>query len=177
MGHIIINSGWVPCIPLPCWCRQLCPTGSSTTTSQAASCCSLWCVSWPPYYEAKGCYMGSNILAEHNANTTASVIIQAHTATSKMHMKLHNTPLVLHLSLWGTRWRSWLRHCSTSRKVAGSIPHGVIKIFQWLNPPGRTMALGSTLPLTEMSTRNLSWGVKAAGAYGWQPYHLQVPTV
>jgi len=29
----------------------------------------------------------------------------------------------------GTRWRSWLRHCSTSRKVAGSIPGGVIGIF------------------------------------------------
>jgi len=24
----------------------------------------------------------------------------------------------------GTRWRCWLRHCGTSRKVAGSIPHG-----------------------------------------------------
>jgi len=24
----------------------------------------------------------------------------------------------------------------------------------------------STQPLTEMSTRNISWGVKAAGAYG-----------
>ena len=24
--------------------------------------------------------------------------------------------------------------------------------------PGRTMALGSTQPLTEMSTRNVSWG-------------------
>jgi hypothetical protein len=28
------------------------------------------------------------------------------------------------------------------------------------------MALGSTQPLTEMSTRNIFWGVKAAGAYG-----------
>ena len=27
-------------------------------------------------------------------------------------------------------------------------------------------ALGSTQPLIEMSTRNISWGVKAAGAYG-----------
>jgi hypothetical protein len=26
------------------------------------------------------------------------------------------------------------------------------------------MALGSTQPLTEMSTRNISWGVKSAGA-------------
>jgi len=31
----------------------------------------------------------------------------------------------------GTRcwWRSWLRHRATSRKVAGSIPDGVIGIF------------------------------------------------
>jgi len=28
-----------------------------------------------------------------------------------------------------TRWRSWLRHYATSRKVAGSIPDGVIGIF------------------------------------------------
>jgi len=31
--------------------------------------------------------------------------------------------------------------------------------------------------LTEMSTRNISWGLMAAGAWGWQPYHLHVPTV
>ena len=37
-------------------------------------------------------------------------------------------------------------------------------IFHWHNPSGRTMALGSTQPLTEMSTRNISWMVKAAGA-------------
>jgi hypothetical protein len=30
--------------------------------------------------------------------------------------------------------------------------------FQWLNPSGRIMVLGSTQPLTEMSTRNPSWG-------------------
>ena len=27
------------------------------------------------------------------------------------------------------RWRSWLRHCATSRKAAGSIPDGIIGIF------------------------------------------------
>ena len=32
-------------------------------------------------------------------------------------------------------------------------------------------------PLTEMSTRNISWGVNAAGSYGWQPYHLHVSIV
>ena len=41
----------------------------------------------------------------------------------------------------GTRWRSWLRHCATSRKVADPIPDGVTG-----------MAVASTHPLTEMST-------------------------
>jgi len=47
-------------------------------------------------------------------------------------------------------------HCATSRKVAGSIRGGVIGIFHRHNPSGRTIALGSTQPLTEMSTRNIS---------------------
>jgi hypothetical protein len=34
----------------------------------------------------------------------------------------------------------------------------VIGIFHWHNPFGRTMALGSTQPLTEMNIRNISWG-------------------
>ena len=48
----------------------------------------------------------------------------------------------------------------TSRKVAGSIPDGVTGNFHWHNPSGRTMAVGVTQPLTEMSTRNISWGGK-----------------
>jgi len=39
------------------------------------------------------------------------------------------------------------------------------------------MALWSTQPLTEMSTRNISWVVKAASSYSSQPYHLHVPIV
>jgi hypothetical protein len=39
------------------------------------------------------------------------------------------------------------------------------------------MALGLTQVLTEINTRNISWGVKAADAWGWQPYHLHVPFV
>ena len=59
-----------------------------------------------------------------------------------------------------TRWRIWLRHFATSRKVACSIPDGVIGIFYWLNPSGPNMAVGSTQPLTEMSARNISWQLK-----------------
>ena len=65
----------------------------------------------------------------------------------------------------------WLRYCATNRNVAGSIPDGVIWMFHWNNLSDRTMALGSTQPLTEMCTRSIFWGVKAAGAQGWPPYH------
>jgi len=57
-----------------------------------------------------------------------------------------------------------VRHCATSRKVAGSIPDGVTGIFHWHSPSGHTMALGLTQPLTEMSIRNISLRVKAVGA-------------
>ena len=45
-----------------------------------------------------------------------------------------------------------------------SIPDGVTGIFHWLNLSGRNMNLGSIPSQTEMSTRNISLGVKAAGA-------------
>ena len=55
-------------------------------------------------------------------------------------------------------WRSWLRHCATSRKAAGSILEDVAGIFHGHNPSDRTMALVLTEPLIEMSTRSISWG-------------------
>jgi hypothetical protein len=33
-----------------------------------------------------------------------------------------------------------------------------LEFFIDINPSDRTMALGSTQPLTEMSTRSISWG-------------------
>jgi hypothetical protein len=50
---------------------------------------------------------------------------------------------------WGT---------ATSRKLEGSIPDEVIAFFNWPNPSSRTMALGSTQLLTEMSTVNVPGG-------------------
>jgi hypothetical protein len=46
-------------------------------------------------------------------------------------------------------------HYATSREVAGSSPDEVILFFNSPNPSSRTMTLGSTQPLTEMSIRNL----------------------
>jgi hypothetical protein len=45
-----------------------------------------------------------------------------------------------------TRYRSWLRHYATSRKVAGSILDEVVGFFNLPNPSSRTVALGSTQP-------------------------------
>jgi hypothetical protein len=59
-----------------------------------------------------------------------------------------------------TTLAQWLRYCATNRKVAGSIPDGVIGIFHSHNPSDHTMALGSTQPLIEMSTRSISWGLR-----------------
>ena len=61
-------------------------------------------------------------------------------------------------TLEGTAVAQWLMCCATNRKVAGSISDGVIGIFHWRNPSDRTMALESTRPLTEMSTRGIYWG-------------------
>jgi hypothetical protein len=69
--------------------------------------------------------------------------------------------LILFFNFWGP--------CNTCRAVGRGtaiqvgrsrvrFPKGVIGIFHWHNPSGRTMALGLTQPLTEMSTRNISWG-------------------
>ena len=57
----------------------------------------------------------------------------------------------------GDRGSTVVKVLCTNRKVAGSIPDGVIEIFHWHNPSDRTMTLGSTQPLTEMSTRSIYW--------------------
>jgi len=48
--------------------------------------------------------------------------------------------------------------------AANLIPDGVIGNFHQHNPSICTMTLGSTQPLKEMGTRNISWG---RGKGGW----------
>ena len=62
------------------------------------------------------------------------------------------------------QWHSYFRHCTTSWNWL--IPDGVTGIFHWCNPSGRTMALGSTEPLTEMITRNNLLGGKGGQCVG-----------
>jgi hypothetical protein len=51
---------------------------------------------------------------------------------------------------------------ATSRKAVDSSPKQIIRFFNWHNSSSRTMSLGSTQSLTEMSTRNLP------GGKGWR---------
>jgi len=55
----------------------------------------------------------------------------------------------------GTAVAQWWRCSATNRKVAGSIPAGVIGIFHWHE---FLPTLGSNQPLTEMSARRIFWG-------------------
>jgi hypothetical protein len=58
----------------------------------------------------------------------------------------------------GTRWRSGWRTALQTGRSRVRFPMVLLDFFHWHDPSGRTMALGSTQPLTEMSTRNISWG-------------------
>jgi hypothetical protein len=67
---------------------------------------------------------------------------------------IHPSSLVIYLRRGGG-------HYATSWKVEGSIPHEVTGFFNWHNPSSHAMALGSTQPLTDISTRN------PPGCKGW----------
>ena len=66
-------------------------------------------------------------------------------------------------------WEKWCMYMYI-RKVAGSIPDGVIGIFHWQNPSDRTMALGPTQPLTEIFP-----GGKSGRCLRLTTYHHSVP--
>jgi hypothetical protein len=52
-----------------------------------------------------------------------------------------------------------LAHCAAIWKVAESIPDDVISIFRGHKPSGKTVALISIQPPTEMRTGNIFLGV------------------
>jgi hypothetical protein len=68
----------------------------------------------------------------------------------------------MYVARMGTRYRCWLRHYAISRKIPGSSPEDV-DFFNLSNPSSRTMVLGSTQFLTEMSIRNLPGGKRRPG--------------
>jgi hypothetical protein len=81
--------------------------------------------------------------------------ISTHATAASFH--IHSTSLfILHpmFQCYITR----KNHIVVNWKVEGLIPYEVTGFFNWPNPSSRTMASGSTQPLTEMSTRNLPGG-------------------
>jgi len=75
---------------------------------------------WDNHRDRKGC--GS---VRARARIYIYIYIYARTRVY-IYIKSHTHKCV---STAGTRWRSWLRHCATSRRVTSSIPDGVIGIF------------------------------------------------
>ena len=75
---------------------------------------------------------------------------------------------------WGPGVALWLRHCATRRTVLGSILGGVAGFFSDIFPSDKTMNLGSTQPLVEMSTRNIP-GRKGGRWVRLTAYHHTVP--
>ena len=82
------------------------------------------------------------------------IVIYSYNTSQQMH---YFSNLFWYRALYvGIAVAQWLSCCATNRNVAGSIPDCVIGIFHSHNSPDRTMTLGSTQPLTEMSTRRIS---------------------
>jgi hypothetical protein len=76
-------------------------------------------------------YKAGRILCDHILSTRSfSFLVRC--SINSVICRVWSSVMVLLFLLWpegGKRWRSWLRHCATSRNVAGSIPDGVIGIF------------------------------------------------
>ena len=88
-----------------------------------------------------------------NKTTGLKILLDYSSVISKLHG--------IKRGMW---WRSWLRHRPKIPKIVGSIPNSDTGIFHCLNPSGRTMVFESTQPLTEMSTMDIPFGAKVAGA-------------
>jgi len=74
-----------------------------------------------------------------------------------------------------TAVEQWLRCCATNWKVAGSIPACVIEIFIDIKSFRSHYGPGVDSASNSNEYQEHFLGVKAAGAYGWQPYHHPVP--
>jgi hypothetical protein len=112
------------------------------------------------------------VLSSHPPATQRHIQDDVHLQSLTRQPQIPPTLASLAYTLWGViailihnllSWRSWLSHCATNRTVAGLITVGVTWIFHLHKLCVRTVALGLTQPLTEMSTRNISLRVKAAG--------------
>jgi hypothetical protein len=90
---------------------------------------------WPCYrnisgLDNRGKTRSSSLCATNNhpVQTRTARQSTAHCLSTPSTARFCGLVNISHMHRW-LRWRSWLRHCATSRKVAGSIPDGFIGIF------------------------------------------------
>jgi hypothetical protein len=118
---------------------------------------------WPlPVYDAvdtEKCFIQTGVLngTEMSALKNETLVFVKRCRTFKNSVIVQCIIRSIMWLVWGTRWGSWLGHCATNRKVAGSIFDGVNGNSPLHNSFGRTMVLELTQPLTEMRTRNIPW--------------------
>jgi hypothetical protein len=67
-------------------------------------------------------------LSEAMTFVSCDVVFLAYDRANRINLVLNSFDSITQGGGGGTRWRIWLKHCATSRKVAGSIPGGVIGI-------------------------------------------------
>ena len=108
-----------------------------------------------------GVYSGANAGSSRIRNTAKTWIYDTAFATIKLLSKLPwiLCYTVLHMGHAVAQVVIALRYKSEVRGFDSRWCH-------WHNLSGRTVALGSTQPLTEMSTRNISWGDKGGRCVG-----------
>ena len=63
---------------------------------------------------------------KYNYNVNQYVYKYVFVGSLYNYITLFNAPM---WNTWGTQWRGWLGHCTTSWKGAGLTPDGVIRIF------------------------------------------------
>ena len=153
------------------WMRRPWPTGGLSRQKQNLRANWRWgnyCHFGTSIRNQTAYFLGIFCQCNYDRNTTArpdgpqsNVLLSPSQNSSQQQLCIALWKRIINLSklpAWlGTAVAQWLRCCATNRKVAGSIPDGIIGIFHWHNPSDRTIALGSTQPLTEMSTRINSW--------------------
>jgi hypothetical protein len=113
-----------------------------------------------------------NIVKIINKRTIIQVWLVAQVGETKMGTFFWKPEI--YRSVWKTCWRQNVKyHCTTRRKVARLILDSVTGICHWLKPSVRTMALVLTQSIREMSTRNISWGIKVRRANNFTTFMCQ----
>ena len=154
-NYSCLQNPWLRGLPPPDP-RPLCPLSSTEFVEPPSPEKNSWVRHWTEGRGHRGGFVCGVLTSRFYSDFQQTRVLRTVGVIMATGSLVFSHQIKAHLNRTGdTRWRSRLRHCTTSRKVAGSIPDGVIGIFHWNNPSGRTMALGLNQPLTEMSAIGL----------------------